>query len=233
MGEMLRDADSTDRHRSVVYRHIRLCKRLKGAEFLITKITPAYDALGAAQANTQQAQLDKDSASDDLAFQGQQGADLVRSIFSRAQDYDRKQPGERTLPKLFPEEAYGDYIQSTGVVSVSTLQVLVSRVTGLGQTHALAGLVAELTAQATAIQTAETALKAATLAHHSRAADEEVAQADLRKAYEENYLDARKAFGKTLAERLFPRFRRRSSTEDGEGTEPGKDGAAPNGSPTP
>lgn len=231
MGEMLRDADSTDRHRSVVYRHTRLCKRLKGAEFLITKITPAYDALGAAQANTQQAQLDKDSASDDLAFQGQQGADLLRSVFSRAEDHDRQHPGERILPKLFPEGGYGDYIQSTGVVSVSTLHTLVSRVTGLGPSHAMSGLATELTAQATAIQSAETAYKEATLAHHSKAADEEVAQADLRKAYEENYLEARKVFGKALAERLFPRFRRRSSSEDGEGTEPSKGGAAGGGSP--
>ncbi|WP_153244843.1 hypothetical protein [Labilibaculum antarcticum] len=36
-------------------------------------------------------------------------------------------------------------------------------------------------------------------------ADEEMAQADLRKQYEFNYLDAVKIFGKSFSVRLFPK----------------------------
>lgn len=216
MAELLRDADSTERHLAVVYRHVRLCKRVKGADFLVTNIAPAQAALTAAQTATHQAQLDKEAASDDLIFHAQQGADLVRSIFARAQDYERKHPGSRVLLQLFPEEAFGDYIGASGTVSVAGLQIFVPRVAALGQGHDLAPMSAELAAQISAIDAAEQALKQATTAYHLKAAEEEVCQAELRKAYEANYLDARKTFGKATTERLFPRFRRRAKPEDAD-----------------
>ncbi len=46
---------------------------------------------------------------------------------------------------------------------------------------------------------------------HGRA-KEEIAKATLRQQYETNYLDARKQFGKTRAERLFPKLKTRPQT---------------------
>lgn len=223
MAEMLRDADSSERHLAVVYRHIRLCKRMNGADFLVANITPAHAALHSAAAATQQALLDKEGASDDLLFQRWQAADLVRSIFARAQIFDRNHPANRALPILFPEEAFGDYITPSGIVYTETLQLFLPRIASLGPGHELAGLAAEVSAQISAAENAEAALKQAVMAYHLKSAEEEVAQRVLRVAYEANYLDARKALGRLSAERVFPRFRRRSQAgdeNDGSGAEP-------------
>ncbi len=55
----------------------------------------------------------------------------------------------------------------------------------------------------------ESALRARKLAE----AEDELAQAAVRRAYEENWLDAQKKFGKA-AERLLPRLRKRRSNDD-------------------
>lgn len=226
MAEMLRDADSSTRHLNVVYRHMRLCKRMKGAEFLVTQITPPYAALGSAQTATEQALLDKDSASDDFQFQGIQGADHIRSLFSKAEDYDRKHVGERVLPNIFPELAFGSYLESNGTVTASTLRIFVARISALGNAHPLSPLAAELEAQAVLIDGAEGAFNTATTAHQIKVAEEEVAQANVRKAYEVNYLDARKTVGKVLAERLFPKFRRKGNGDASKGDDESAEPAA-------
>lgn len=224
MAEMLRDTDSSNRHLNVVYRHIRLSKRMKGAEFLVTNISPFHTALGSAQTATEQALLEKDSASDDFQFQGLQGADHIRSLFSQAEDYDRKHVGERVLANIFPELGFSSYLESNATVTASTLHMFVARISALGNNHPLSPLAAELSAQASLIDGAEAALKTASTAHQIKVAEEEVAQANLRKAYEANYLDARKTVGKVAAERLFPKFRRKGNGDvlkgDDESAEP-------------
>ena len=74
--------------------------------------------------------------------------------------------------------------------------------------------------RAAAIDTAQTALDNAVRAKKLAEAEDELAQAAVRRAYEENWLDAQKKFGKAAAERLFPRMRKRESSggDDPEGT---------------
>ena len=93
-----------------------------------------------------------------------------------------------------------------------------TRVRDLGTTHSPFNLAAEFETRATAIDDAQTNIGNALRARKLAEAEDELAQAALRRAYEENWLDAQKKFGKA-ADRLFPRLRKReSSANDGEGT---------------
>ncbi len=47
-------------------------------------------------------------------------------------------------------------------------------------------------------------------------AEEDIAQAALRRQYENNYLDARKQLGKIRAERLFPKLKVKTRTLQSE-----------------
>ena len=51
----------------------------------------------------------------------------------------------------------------------------------------------------------------------SAEAEEEIAQGKLRRKYEANYLDARKAWGRVFADRLFPQLKAAKRSRDAEG----------------
>jgi hypothetical protein len=235
MAEMLRDADSTERHLSIVRRHIRLCNSMKGAAFLSTAIVSHYDRQKTTLAARDNAVETEENAQDDLELRGREGADLLRTTSERAKQHDRASPGDATHQKIFPEGGFGDFISSTGTVSSATSTIIAARIGELGADHSLASLGGEHTKQANAMDAAQKELDDAHRARKLAEAEDELAQAALRRAYEANWLDARKKFGKLIAERLFPRIRRRTNTDilddgaDNGGNTGGSPPAAPVG----
>ncbi len=87
-----------------------------------------------------------------------------------------------------------------------TVERLAMRTEALGKEHALYPLAAELRKQVAASRKAIKAYEDVIKQLKSCEADEEIAQATLRRQYENNYLDARKQLGKIRAERLFPKL---------------------------
>ena len=172
---------------------------------------PSRAALEAAKDAREAAEEAEENAADDLELAGRDGANAIRNLSSAAKQYDRANPGERTHDTLLAD-GYSDFIHSDGTVVPLTLDKLVAKVKSLGDTHALAPNGAALITTATAIRTADAALKTATEARAIAEANEEIAQAALRRAYEANYLDGRKKFGREEVERLFPRIRRRKKS---------------------
>ena len=217
MAEMLRDPDSTEKHLSVVRRHIRLCNSMKGADFLSAAILPHYERLQNTLSAKEKANDTEEDAQDDWELRGREGADSIRTTSERAKQYDRENPGEAVHQKLFPEGGYSDFISNTGAVAAATATVFAKRISDLGAGHALASLAAEHTVRAKAIDDAQKQLDDAHRARKLAEAEDELAQAALRRAYEANWLDARKKFGKVMAERLFPRIRRRAGADVGDG----------------
>ncbi len=214
MAEMLRDADSTAKHLSTVRRHMRMCNSVKGAAFLSAQIKPAYESLKLAREEAEKASEDQEDARDAALLEGYAGADLLRTTSERAQQYDREGHGDSVFEHLFPEGGFGAYLTSSETVTAATARVFVLRLQKLGAGHALYGLAGEHDAVAAAIELAEQKVREAVLVRHTKEAEEEVAQAALRAVYEDNYLDGRKALGKRVAERLFPKVRKRGGGEE-------------------
>lgn len=215
---MLRDPDSTSRHLTVVRRHLRLCSLFAGAGFLAANIQPAYAQLQSTAAAKQVAREAEEDARDDLNFHGLDAADTLRTLSERAKQRDRENPGDTAFARVFPEGGFGDYITSQGTVSASDCELLAKRVTALGANHSLASFVADLNGHRMAIDEAQKLTEAALRGRKAAEADDELAQAALRRAYEHNALDAQKKFGKR-AERLFPRIRSNKRRDDDNGDE--------------
>jgi hypothetical protein len=217
MAQMLRDADSTEKHLSTTRRHKRLCNRVKGAEFLAVAIEPHFTRLLTTLANKKQANEAEEDAQDDRDLIGREGADLLRTISERAKQHDRDTPGDNAFSRLYPEGGYGDFIAGNGTTSPANLRLIAARIKDLGPNHALADLANDAESRALAVENGQKVFDDALRARKLAEADDELAQAALRRAYEENWLDAQKKFGKAMAERLFPRLRKRAETPDDEG----------------
>lgn len=217
MAQMLRDADSTEKHLSTTRRHKRLCNRVKGAEFLALAIEPHYTRLLATLANKKKANEAEEDAQDDRDLIGREGADLLRTISERAKQLDRDNPGENSFNRLYPEGGFSDFIASNGTTSAASCRIIKARIQDLGPNHPLAAFAAEAESKASAIENGQKVFDDALRARKLAEADDELAQAALRRAYEENWLDAQKKFGKAAAERLFPRLRKRAENDDEDG----------------
>lgn len=220
MAQMLRDSDSSEKHLSTVRRHKRLCKGVKGADFLVSNIAPHDTRLDGAMANKKLAAENDEDARDDRDLHGRIGADMIRTTAERAKQHDREVPGESAFARVFPEGGFSAFIGSNGAASATSCRIISARIGELGANHPLASLQADLEACAVAIDETHKHLADTLRARKLAEAEDELAQAALRRAYEDNWLDAQKKFGKSIAERLFPRIRKAdtSGENEGEGT---------------
>lgn len=221
MPDMLRDEDSTERHLDATRRHQRRCRKVKGAAQLADAIESARKTLADASLESTAALLAKEDAQDDLEFAGLEGADLVRTLSGRAKEYDREHPGAGVHLALFDAAGFGDVLRSDGTVDATTLDGLAQRIEKLGEGHPLQPLGVEATTRAAAIRAAMATLTTATTNAALALAREESAQAVLRRAYESNYLDGRKKFGREQVGRLFTQIRKHRAKRTGDGDGPG------------
>lgn len=207
MAQLLQDDDSTDRHLAVTRRFTRRCAATRGADALAAGVGSARDALVAAQQETVLRSTDEEDRKDDLELRGLDAADTLRTLSGRAEEHDRTTDGAEAHASLFIEGGFGALLDSKGQLSDEKAELVATRVTALGTDHPLASFATQLTDLATGIRAAEAAVQEAIRARKQAEANEEIAQAALRKAYEHAYLDARKVLGKVRVERLFPTFR--------------------------
>lgn len=213
MAQMLRDADSSEKHLSVSRRHMRLCRKLKGAEFLIATIEPLHTRLVSTLAAKNQANEAEEDALDDRDACGREAADALRTASERAKQHDRDNLGGNVHAVVFPEGGFSSFINSNGTTSAPSCHLIATRIQSLGATHPLAPLAMELKNHGDTIDAVQTTFGDKLRARKLAEAEDELAQAALRRAYEDNWLDAQKKFGKS-ADRLFPRLRKRASNDD-------------------
>lgn len=213
MPRMLRDHDSSDFHISTVRRHIRFCRQFKGAEKYATRIEPVYQELINKQAITKSEKEKRQDAYDDVILYDTALDNGVRTVFEKCQQFDRENMSELVLKKIFPEEKYGHIVKMPYAEEPAEIEKIVIRIENLGAEHPLFPLAAELREKITKCQTAITNHYEAIRQQKRAEAEEEIAQAKLRQIYENNYLDARKEFGKVNAEQLFPLTSSNARTE--------------------
>lgn len=210
MARMIADRDSTDLHLNQARRHERLARRYRQEAFA-TAIRTAIDPLAARMKATGEQDLERQGAYDDVLAADADLDDAIRSLFNSAEIHERENPGSNTLMRLFPEGRFTDITALAVAQEPAAAEALATRVESLGETHALAAHAAKLRTLAAIVRSSLTAQTDAIRALKIAEAEEEIAQAVLRRQYEVNYLDARKNLGRTLAERLFPAFRSSST----------------------
>lgn len=214
MATLLNDRDSTVRHLDLTRRHVRLCRQVKGAGPLATAIESVNQALIQKQAATKTKFDARQDALDDFILRDLELDDSVRTAFEKCKQFDRDNPTATVLLKIFPSGTYSELTNLERSKEPDVIEQLAVRFESLGATHALFAIAADLKAKVNASRTALTDYQNAIRNHKLAEADEEIAQADLRLQYETNYLEARKTFGRTTAQRLFPRHSRESAREE-------------------
>lgn len=212
MAQLLRDDDSTDKHLSVVRRHQRRSRAL-GAQDLATAIEPARAELAAKAAASLAARLAEEDARDDLELADAAQDDEVRNLAGRAAEHDRTHPDAGAMTLLFRVKNPGVIVEEPLPVERVSIEQLASAIQTLGASHPLAPFATSLREKSRAVADVEGRLNGAISTRAAAEGEEEIAQAALRRAYESNYFDARRRFGKQRAERLFPRITTRAAKQ--------------------
>ena len=221
MARMLQDRESTDRHLNTTKRHMRLCKQASGAAEFAEAIKNVYDALIAKQGITKEKDEERENTYDDILFFDADLDNGVRTLFEKCRQYDRDNPADRVLPKIFPEGKFTPVTTVSLKKEPDAVEQLAVRLESLGESHALYGIVAQLREKVEASRSAISRYHTAIRDQKIAEAEEEIAQSELRQQYEFNYLDARRKLGRVMADRLFPRTSTRqiAETEPAESTE--------------
>lgn len=203
MARMLSAHDSTDTHLSNAQRHQRLARRYR-LEGLVTAIQPTINALNAAAANATNRQLERQGAYDELVAADADLDDTIRNLYNSAEISDRENPGANILRLLFPGGGYTSVTEESMTNEPAVADALATRLETLGANHPLASHATKIRTLTAAVRKAITDQESAIRAAKSADAEEEIAQAALRRQYEANYLEARKTHGRAISDRLFP-----------------------------
>ena len=163
----------------------------------------------------------REDAFDDQALADKFLNDTIRSIFGDCQKFDRTNPTAMVLRKIFPDEKFGEIVRLPFNTEIRAAEHMKLRLEKLGEKHPLYANVAllhkKIDAGKKAIVDKNNAIREEKMAEAEVDIDKEA----LIKQYENNYLDARKKYGKATAEKLFPETRsRRSLVETEELAEP-------------
>jgi len=204
---------STDAHLNSAKRHQRMCKQTKGAENLATALEVPIKKLEEKQRATQTCKDTRDSYYDDMVLCDGALDDAIRNVSDGAKQYDRSNPGRMVYPLLFPDGKITSITRAPLLQEPDKAEQLLQRFGAFEGRHPLLAHVEPLTAAIGKVRTSITAYQNTITAEKTALANEELAQAELRKQYEFNYLDAVKLFGKNYANRLFPKGNTRKKEE--------------------
>jgi hypothetical protein len=217
MARFLVDRDSTALHLQTARRHQRLARRY-GLSTYATDIQPQIDALKARAEEYEERELDRQAAYDELQAADSDLDDTVRNLHSSAQSFDRDHLGAGTLTTLFPDNRFTSVTDLPVTQELTAIEGLITRLSSLDPQHTLAPFIQKLQDGKKAVVDALAAQNTAVINRATANAQEELAQAALRRQYEINYHNAAKQLGKAGAEKLFPDFR--SSAKSSEKAAP-------------
>ncbi|MDE5422436.1 hypothetical protein L3073_09480 [Ancylomarina sp. DW003] len=206
MATMLTDRMSSELHLHYAKRHVRLSKQTKGAEELARAMLSPIEALTGTQGMSTNSKEARASAYDNVVLQDGSLDDVVRNISDSAKQYDRSNPGRAIYTLLFPDGKTTSITGASILKEPDIAEQLLQRLKNLGEEHSLYVHVEPLTAAITTSRSAIAVYREAITNEKMVIAEEELAQAALRKQYEFNFLDAVKLFGKNYANRLFPKL---------------------------
>ena len=218
MARKLNDSMSSEVHLNHALRHSRRCKQTKGAAELANTMDPFISELDTKSLETKKEKLLQDNAYDDLVFNEGELDDRIRTISDLAKQHERENPAGLVYKLLFPNGGFSGIIRFSFAKKADAAEELKERIKSLGAEHSLSAQITPLEESIANVRTSLSTLQQAKTKVRTVVANEEVAQANLRKQYEHNYLDAIKTFGKTFANRLFPQITSKKKLEAVEET---------------
>ncbi len=203
MATMLRESDSTDKSLNAGKRHVRLSRQV-GATALVDAIQPWIDTLLQKQQATRAAAEAREGAYDDVVLVDGYQDNTVKNAFDGAKGFDRDNPGAGALSRTFPDGRFTSITRMNTSKEPDAVERLAQRFESFDASHPLFAHAALLRQKAEICRAKIDVYKAAVKAEKAAEADEQIVKFELKQQYEQNYLDARKQFGKSLSERLFP-----------------------------
>jgi hypothetical protein len=213
MATLLRDKDSSEKYLSAGRRHCRLCKEIPGCEPFSVTIQPSLKTLEEKVELTKAAIINREDALDVTRLNDRMVNQAVKTLYERTSQHDRENVGAGMIVKLFPDGKLSTITLLEKTKKVDAVDMLVKRAGTLDTNHPLAAPLQALQTQTAAARTAITNYNTATYNVKMASAEETIAKAEVRRMYEANYLDARKAFGKDVAESIFPDLMSSANTE--------------------
>ena len=204
MAKMMNNSMSSDAQITTANRHKRLCQQY-GAEELSTAITSPIMVLEARQKASLEKRNARFTSYDFRMMLDGQLDDAIRNISAATKQFDRDNAGRPLYPVLFPEGGFTAITNASFHDELDKAQQLLQRLKSMGEGHVLLAHIETTTARIAACRTAEADFYQAVTEEKTALAEELLAKTELCKQYEFNYLDAIKLFGKTHANRLFPK----------------------------
>jgi len=186
---------------------MQLCRQNKGGEKYLNAIEPHYNDLNAKAEALKTSARNRVIAKDTIRLKDLMLDDELRKLHNRAKEYDKDFPGSKLTALLFPKGNITSTLIKSYEKEPDVADQIALKVESLGESHPLYPMAAAIR---TAIGECKDALEA-----HKEAADVEatakthvdLAKANFRKAYSDNYHQAAKDTDKRYAEKLFPRIK--------------------------
>ncbi|WP_282015601.1 hypothetical protein [Marinifilum flexuosum] len=216
MTTLLKNSMSSETQITYAERHVRLCQQTNGAESLVSNIQPKIENLEIQIKNRTQKVKARYAAYDAVVLKDSMLDDCIKNLVGSAKQYDRSNPGRPVFNLLFPDGKPSNITNASNSKEVEKAEQLLLRLQSLGEGHSLLSHVDPLTNAIAASRTAIAVHREKQTEEKVAIANEELAQAELRKQYEFNSLDAIKLFGKSYANRLFPKFTSRKKKVEEE-----------------
>ncbi len=205
--------------KGITERHIRLCRIAQGTEQLISDITGSLETF-AEKHDAYEAQCSvKCASTDDIWLTFLNLDDAIRTAFEHCRQYEREFSGEKVLKGIFPKEKYSHICIANREKKLGLVQKTVVRFEELGEEHPLYGEAALLQNKINACLSVQNAKITTVQEKQASRAEEEMAKEKHIHQYRANYFSAILQFGRTIAERLFPRTDRQLAIYLGEDDE--------------
>jgi len=218
MAQFLSEKHSVNVHLSIVKRHIRLTRHIKGAEELGSAIEPAYNDLVAKSTNAATVTEDTEFKRDMVSYKNTLLGDRVRDVNEAAKKYDRDNPGLTITSLLFPDGT-SPIIYAPVDEAPAMVEKVILAIQNLGEGHPLAAHIAPLQTAIDESKAALEALRVAVAAEKTADAYTSIAKTNLTRQYEQNIYAAGSKFGKVYANRLFPPINKAPKNGNNEETD--------------
>ncbi|MDR0754055.1 MAG: hypothetical protein LBF04_01555 [Prevotellaceae bacterium] len=216
MARLLYKQDSVALHKRLTRRHIRLCGQIKGGAMCASAIQPKLDNLLLTEQALSEANEVYENTSDDLILKDTDLDNAVRTLFERSRQHDRENSGNVAI-LLFPNLTFSDIINMPYTEEPKKVSAIIQKLETLEPEHELRLLIGMLQQKVNAVNAALDAKQQAADNVRRCQVEEELAKNEVRTQYETNYLDARKALGRQVAESLFPKIaNRKNRAQEGE-----------------
>lgn len=220
MARMIYKGDSAATHLKMSRRHIRLCGRMQGMESYSKKMQQAADRLAEKYKEKQTATETREDAYDDVIFCDTGLDNMVRTTFEKTRQYDRDHMS-RMLDMLFPARGFSDIVRMPLSKEPQEVGQLIVKLESLEEGHSLREVIDPLKEKVDASQKAWEVYQKTIDQLKKIQAEEELAKMAVRQQYEHNWLDARKAYGVSNADSVFPKIAgKQTSVKNEEETEP-------------